>query len=106
MHFRAAYSYSKHNTMKSIDPAGEIAQTKSRPRFVHCFENGRLCRDRPNSDTRGRCARFRGAGPRSRATAAEDRARCPPFVHPHEQATEQGPKIVEFRLTAEEKQIV
>jgi len=31
---------------------------------------------------------------------------APPFVHPHEQATEQGPKIVEFRLTAEEKQIV
>ena len=31
---------------------------------------------------------------------------APPFVHPHEQATGQGPKIVEFRLTAEEKQIV
>ena len=31
---------------------------------------------------------------------------APPFVHPHEQATEQGPKIVEFRLVAEEKQIV
>jgi nitrite reductase (NO-forming) len=31
---------------------------------------------------------------------------APPFVHPHEQATGHGPKIVEFRLTAEEKQIV
>jgi nitrite reductase (NO-forming) len=31
---------------------------------------------------------------------------APPFVHPHEQATKDGPKIVEFRLTAEEKQIV
>ena len=31
---------------------------------------------------------------------------APPFVHPHEQATEQGPKIMEFRLVAEEKQIV
>jgi copper-containing nitrite reductase len=31
---------------------------------------------------------------------------APPFVHPHEQATKHGPKVVEFRLTAEEKQIV
>jgi len=31
---------------------------------------------------------------------------APPFVHPHDQATKQGPKIIEFRLTAEEKQIV
>jgi nitrite reductase (NO-forming) len=31
---------------------------------------------------------------------------APPFVHPHEQATRQGPTIMEFRLTAEEKQIV
>ena len=31
---------------------------------------------------------------------------APPFVHPHEQATTQGPKIVEFRLVVEEKQIV
>src|SRR5262249_44013639 len=31
---------------------------------------------------------------------------APPFVHAHEQATNQGPKIVEFRLIAEEKQIV
>ena len=30
----------------------------------------------------------------------------PPFVHPHEQATNQGPKIVEFTLVAEEKRIV
>jgi nitrite reductase (NO-forming) len=30
----------------------------------------------------------------------------PPFVHPHEQVTQQGPKIVEFRLTAQEKEIV
>ncbi|WP_375789888.1 copper-containing nitrite reductase [Bradyrhizobium sp. Pha-3] len=28
---------------------------------------------------------------------------APPFVHPHEQATSQGPKIVEFSLTVEEK---
>src|SRR6516162_3030115 len=31
---------------------------------------------------------------------------APPFVHPHEQATNQGPKIVEFTLTVEEKLIV
>jgi nitrite reductase (NO-forming) len=31
---------------------------------------------------------------------------APPFVHPHEQATNQGPKIVEFTLTVEEKRIV
>lgn len=31
---------------------------------------------------------------------------APPLVHPHEQATNQGPKIVEFTLTVEEKQIV
>src|SRR5690242_5853572 len=31
---------------------------------------------------------------------------APPFVHPHEQATKEGPKILEFRLVAEEKQIV
>src|SRR5499427_3848847 len=31
---------------------------------------------------------------------------APPFVHPHEQATKAGPKIMEFRLTAEEKQLV
>ena len=31
---------------------------------------------------------------------------APPLVHPHEQATKQGPKIMEFRLTPEEKQIV
>jgi nitrite reductase (NO-forming) len=31
---------------------------------------------------------------------------APPFVHPHEQATKQGPKIVEFRLVIEEKEIV
>jgi nitrite reductase (NO-forming) len=29
----------------------------------------------------------------------------PPFVHPHEQATNQGPKIVEFTLVVEEKRI-
>ena len=29
----------------------------------------------------------------------------PPFVHPHEQATNQGPKIVEFTLTVEEKRM-
>src|SRR5262249_21773902 len=31
---------------------------------------------------------------------------APPFVHPHEQATRQGPKIVAFRLVAEEKEVV
>lgn len=31
---------------------------------------------------------------------------APPFVHPHEQATKEGPKILEFTLVAEEKQIV
>lgn len=30
----------------------------------------------------------------------------PPLVHPHEQATKQPPKIVEFTLTVEEKKIV
>ena len=30
---------------------------------------------------------------------------APPFVHPHEQATEQGPKILEFTLVAEEKEV-
>lgn len=30
---------------------------------------------------------------------------APPFVHPHEQATEQGPRILEFRLVVEEKEI-
>ncbi len=31
---------------------------------------------------------------------------APPFVHPHEQATKQGPKIVAFRMAIEEKKIV
>jgi nitrite reductase (NO-forming) len=31
---------------------------------------------------------------------------APPFVHPHEQATKQPPKIVEFTLTVHEKKIV
>ena len=31
---------------------------------------------------------------------------APPFVHPHEQATKEGPKIVEFKLTIQEKEIV
>ena len=31
---------------------------------------------------------------------------APPFVHPHEQATKSGPKIVEFKLTVQEKEIV
>src|SRR5262245_66629352 len=30
---------------------------------------------------------------------------APPFVHPHEQATDQGPKILEFTLVAEEKEM-
>src|SRR5262245_54414504 len=31
---------------------------------------------------------------------------APPFAHPHEQATRQGPKIIEVTLVAEEKEIV
>ena len=31
---------------------------------------------------------------------------APPFAHPHEQATKQGPKIMEFRLVIEEKEVV
>ena len=31
---------------------------------------------------------------------------APPFVHPHEQATVEGPKIIEVRMVIEEKQIV
>src|SRR5215471_1320126 len=31
---------------------------------------------------------------------------APPFVHPHAQTTPDGPRIMEFRLTTEEKQIV
>jgi nitrite reductase (NO-forming) len=31
---------------------------------------------------------------------------APPFVHPHEQATKEGPKIVAFKLTVEEKEVV
>ena len=31
---------------------------------------------------------------------------APPFVHPHEQATRQAPKIVEFRMEIVEKEIV
>ena len=31
---------------------------------------------------------------------------APPFVHAHEQATKQGPRIMEFRLTIEEKKVV
>ena len=31
---------------------------------------------------------------------------APPFVHPHEQATNQGPKVLEFTLTVEEKPMV
>ena len=31
---------------------------------------------------------------------------APPFVHAHEQVAKSGPKIIEFKLTAEEKPIV
>src|SRR6476659_4362683 len=31
---------------------------------------------------------------------------APPFVHPHEQATKQTPKIVEFRMEIVEKEII
>src|SRR5262245_56829165 len=30
---------------------------------------------------------------------------APPFVHPHEQATKQKPKIIEFTLVTEEKEV-
>jgi nitrite reductase (NO-forming) len=39
--------------------------------------------------------------PRERVTLV-----APPFVHPHEQATTSGPKIIEFRLVVEEKPMV
>jgi nitrite reductase (NO-forming) len=31
---------------------------------------------------------------------------APPFVHPHEQATRQAPKIIEFKMVIEEKKVV
>ncbi|MCH3719267.1 hypothetical protein LZB68_09310, partial [Campylobacter lari] len=31
---------------------------------------------------------------------------APPQVHPHEQATKSGPKVVEFTMTIEEKKMV
>src|SRR5215468_4401229 len=31
---------------------------------------------------------------------------APPFVHAHEQATRQGPKILEFKLVVQEKKVV
>src|SRR5438045_6980788 len=31
---------------------------------------------------------------------------APPFVHAHEQATRQGPKIMEFKLVVAEKKVV
>jgi nitrite reductase (NO-forming) len=31
---------------------------------------------------------------------------APPFVHPHEQATKEGPKIIEFKLVIKEKEVV
>ena len=31
---------------------------------------------------------------------------APPFVHPHEQATKQAPKIIEFRMEIVEKEII
>jgi len=31
---------------------------------------------------------------------------APPLVHPHEQATKEGPKILEFKLTVQEKEVV
>jgi nitrite reductase (NO-forming) len=31
---------------------------------------------------------------------------APPFVHPHEQATKEGPKIIAFKLTVQEKEVV
>ena len=39
--------------------------------------------------------------PRERVTLV-----APPAVHPHEQATKAGPKIVEFKLTIQEKEVV
>lgn len=31
---------------------------------------------------------------------------APPFIHPHEQATKDGPKVVQFRMATQEKEIV
>jgi nitrite reductase (NO-forming) len=31
---------------------------------------------------------------------------APPFVHPHEQVTKSGPKIIEFKMTVVEKPVV
>ena len=31
---------------------------------------------------------------------------APPFVHPHEQATKEGPKIIEFKLTIKDQEVV
>ena len=31
---------------------------------------------------------------------------APPFVHSHEQATKEGPKIIEFKLTIKEKEVI
>jgi nitrite reductase (NO-forming) len=31
---------------------------------------------------------------------------APPFVHPHQQATKEGPKIIEFKLVVHEKEVV
>ncbi len=31
---------------------------------------------------------------------------APPFVHPHEQATKEGPKVMQFKLTVREKEMV
>ena len=31
---------------------------------------------------------------------------APPFVHPHEQATQEPPKIIEFTLVVQEKKVV
>ena len=64
------------------------------------------CHDHPQDRIAGR-RRRRPAGrprPRLRPTISSCRARhvdlvAPPFVHPHEQATKEGPKIIEFKLT-------
>ena len=71
------------------------------------------CHDRPQNRT-GRRRRRRPPRRAAPALAADDlklpRERVelvtPPFVHPHEQATKSGPKIVEFKLTIREKEVV
>src|SRR6187399_2343011 len=61
------------------------------------------------NDGRGaRCPHSRDphACTRAQSVAPEGRVGRAPFVHPHEQATKQAAKIIEFRMEIEEKEIV